>query len=97
MIQPELAVRRFLIACLLGGGLGLLYGFLRPLRSRKGSFADGIFLLVTFYVWLYLSFSVCRGDLRLGYHAGLVLGGVLWEQSFGRWLRPVFLGFAFSF
>ncbi len=93
MITPALAFQRFLIALAMGAALGVCYGFLRPLRPRHTTLSDLLFLPVAFWVWLYHSFAVCQGDLRLGYSAGLLLGGVLWELTAGRLLRPVFFGF----
>jgi hypothetical protein len=92
MIPPEIAGSRLGIACLLGMGLGLIYGFLRPVR-RKGSIAaDTAFIVTLFAVWLYLSFGICDGDLRPGYLLGLTAGCILWDITAGRWLRPVFSG-----
>lgn len=93
MNTPAETALRFGVAIALGGGLGLCYGFLRPLRPRHTTFADLVFVAVAFWVWLYLGFAVCRGDLRLGYTAGLVCGGFAWELTIGRLLRPVFYGF----
>lgn len=93
MIAPGVAFQRFTIALALGAGLGLFYGFLRPIRPRHSHLSDLIFLFGVGWAWLYLSFAVCRGDLRLGYHAGLLCGGFLWEMTVGRLLRPVFFGF----
>ena len=93
MTTPALAAGRFGIACLLGGMLGVLYSFLRPLRPKGTTLADGIFLLALFYAWLQLGFRVCQGDLRMGYTAGLFLGILLWEMTAGKWLRPLFFGF----
>lgn len=90
MSNPAQDGRRFLIACLLGLGLGLFYGFLHPLRQKRPVLADTLFLPVMGYIWLYLSFAVCRGDLRLGYCAGLPIGAILWCSTAGRLLRPVF-------
>lgn len=90
MNGPAQDGRRFLMACLLGLGLGLVYGFLRPLRQRCPVLADILFLPVMGYGWLYLGFAVCRGDLRLGYCAGLPIGGIFWELTIGRLLRSVF-------
>ena len=75
---------------LVGAGLGLWYAFLRPLRRRRTGFADVLFLLGAAWAWVYHSFAVCRGDLRLGYSAGLLLGAVLLNGSLGRLLEPVF-------
>ena len=90
---PLLAAQRFGIACLLGCGLGLYYGILRPLRPKWTGLSDVLFLLGGFWVWIYLGFGVCQGDLRMGYTAGLFLGGIIWESTAGRWLRPVFQHF----
>lgn len=93
MTAPALAASRFAAACLMGLGLGVLYGFLRPLRPRRTALADGIFLAALVWVWLQLSFGICRGDLRLGYSAGLFCGAAVWEMTLGRLLRPAFFGF----
>lgn len=93
MNGPALDGRRFLCACLLGLILGVIYGFLRPLRHRRPVLADLLFLPFMGYAWLYLGFAICRGDLRLGYCAGLPLGATLWEWTLGRLLRPAFAGF----
>lgn len=90
MTVPAEAVRRFGLACLIGLALGLVYGALRPLRRRHTVLADVLFVPVLFYAWLELSFRVCRGDIRLGCTAGLLLGAVAWEMTVGKLLRPVF-------
>ena len=87
MTAPAVAAQRFAQAVLLGLPLGLIYGFLRPLRPRFAALADGIFVLLTGVVWLYHSFALCRGDLRLGYAAGLAAGAFSWEWTLGRLLR----------
>jgi hypothetical protein len=93
MITPEITLQRFAIALFLGAVLGVYYGFLRPLRPRFTTLSDLAFLPALFWVWLYHSFAVCGGDLRLGYSVGLLLGGLAWEMTAGRLLRPVFRGF----
>ena len=93
MTAPAVAAARFGAACLLGAFLGLLYGFLRPLRPRRTALADGIFVLAAFYGWLVLCFAVCGGDIRVGYVLGLPCGGFAWEFTFGRLLRPVYFHF----
>lgn len=90
MTGPALDGWRFLWACLLGLALGFFYGFLRPLRTRHSILADLLFFPVLFYVWLYLSFAICRGDIRIGYTAGLFVGAAAWEITVGKWLRPIF-------
>ena len=90
MTAPALAAARFLSACVLGLGLGLLYDFLRPLRPRYTTLSDLLFLLGTFLAWLVLGFGVCGGDLRLGYCGGLLVGGLAFHWTFGQLLGPVF-------
>ena len=91
-MTPEIAAGRFLRGILLGLGLGLWYGFLRPLGHRHRHLADGLFLAGLFPVSVYFAFAVCQGDLHLGYFSGLLIGGILWEWTFGRLLRPLWMG-----
>lgn len=90
MTPPALAVARFLRGCLLGIPAGIWYGFLRPLRPRFTALSDLLFLLGFYWCWIYFSFAVCRGDLRLGYAAGLFLGCFGFDRTAGRLLRPLF-------
>ena len=90
MIPPELALTRFLRACILGAGLGFWYDFLRPPRTRHATLCDTLFLLASLWCFLILGFKICRGDLRFGYTGGLFLGGMLWELTLGRLSAPVF-------
>lgn len=76
---------------LLGAGLGLFYGFLRDFRPRW--LGDLLFVTALFWIWIYLGFGLCGGDLRLAYSACLLAGIFLWEGTFGRFLRPVFSTF----
>jgi len=92
MIPPSVAAGRFLAAGALGLFLGLCYSFLRPLRQRHVHLADFLFLPALLWVWLYLSFAVCRGDLRPGYYLGAFAGWLVWELSAGKLLRAVFQG-----
>ena len=57
MTAPADAAVRFGWGLLLGASLGLFYGFLRPLRPKRTTLADGIFLLAAFYLWLLLQFQ----------------------------------------
>ena len=93
MRPPELAARQFLLACLVGAGLGLVYGFLRPVRRRHGILGDVLFLAALFWGWLYWGFGICGGDYPGPGLVGLGLGAVAWEATAGRLLRPVFLFF----
>jgi hypothetical protein len=93
MTPPALAARYFAMALVFGGGLGLIYGFLRPLRQVRTHFADGLFLLAAFWAWVWHGFGICHGQLRFGYTVGLILGALGWEWSIGRILRPVWQQF----
>lgn len=93
MMAPSVAAARFGIGLLLGAGLGVVYGFLRPLRPKFTHLADLVFVVAMFWAWLYLSFAVCQGDIRLAITGALAIGCVAWEASVGRLLRPVFRGF----
>lgn len=75
-------------AVLLGCCLGLLYAFLRPLRPRW--LADLLFIAGLFWIWIYLGFGICGGDLRFGYTAALLGGCLAWEIGFGAVFSPVF-------
>ena len=90
MTAPDVWAQRFAISCLVGAQLGILYGFLRPLRPRHRTVSDLLFLPGLLAAFLYTGFSLCGGDLRLGCMAGLAAGGVLWELTVGRCLRPIF-------
>lgn len=93
MTGPALDGWRFLWGCGIGVILGVWYGFLRPLRPRHTFLSDLLFLPAMGYAWLYLSFAICRGDIRLGYTVGLLIGAYIWQWTVGRWLQPVFQGF----
>ena len=62
MTAPGIAAERFGTACLIGAGLGLVYGFLRPLRPKFTALSDLVFLLALLWGWLYLAFGICRGN-----------------------------------
>lgn len=93
MNDPGLAAVRFGWGLALGLGLGLVYGFLRPLRRRHRAVPDLIFMAVAFYAWLILSFQICEGDIRIGTTAALPIGMVLFECTLGILLKPVFFLF----
>ena len=90
MTPPSVALERLGMGCLLGLVLGLWYDVLRPPRRRFVHLCDGLFLLGFGWAFLIQGFEVCRGDLRLGYLAGLPAGIFLWEGTLGRVTRPVF-------
>lgn len=93
MTTPAQAFYRFCVAMVLGCGLGIYYGFLRPLRPRLTTLSDLLFLPAAVWAWIYLSFGVCAGDIRMGYTLGLFCGGFIWELTVGRLLRPLFSAF----
>ena len=93
MNAPAEALRHLLTALGMGLGLGLVYGFLRPLRRGRGLLTDLAVVLFALYLSIRLGFGVCGGDLRLGYWAGLLGGAFLWEGTLGRLLRPFFARF----
>lgn len=90
MNRPELAARQFALACLVGVGLGLVYGFLRPLRRKFEILGDLLFVAALFWGWLYWGFGICGGDYPGPGLLGLGLGGTVWEATAGRLLRPAF-------
>jgi hypothetical protein len=89
-VSPALGAWRLGCSFLLGCCLGIFYGFLRPLGTRHRHLADGIFSLAAVWTWLYISFALCRGDIRVIYLMGMVCGIFLWEKTVGLWLRPIF-------
>lgn len=93
MTPPQIAAGRYLWGVGLGLMLGLLYGFLRPLGRRVRTLADLLFLIGVFPAWVYFSFAVCQGDLHLGYLSSLFVGGILFDCTLGRLLRPLWRGF----
>ena len=93
MTHPAISAQQLLAALLLGLGLGLCYGFLRPLKRIGNWLRDLLFRPCLLSFWVCLGFGVCGGDLRLGYFAGLAAGALLWECTIGRLLRPLFFWF----
>ena len=91
-MTPAVGAYRLLCAVLLGCALGLVYGFLRPPGQRHPILRDLLFSLAAIWIWLYHSFAICRTDIRTVYLFGMIGGFFLWENTFGRWLRPVFSG-----
>ena len=57
MTAPEVWAQRFAISCLVGAQLGILYGFLRPLRPRHRTVSDLLFLPGLLAAFLYTGFS----------------------------------------
>ena len=90
MTAPAAAAAYWLRTLAVGGVLGMIYGFLRPLRPRLTWLADSIFVLCLLYGWVYMTFGICGGESRLGCTAALFLGVWLFDAAPGRWLRPVY-------
>ena len=87
------ALWRLACSFLLGGCLGLLYGFLHPSLSRHRLLSDAVFSLAAVWGWIYICFAVCRGDIRTVYLLAMGTGILLWHSTCGPWLQPVFSGF----
>ncbi len=96
MTPPALLFFRFLIACLLGGGLGIFYDLLTPFPRCLRPLTDSLFVIGLFACGIYLGFGICEGDLRISYSAGLFAGFLLWRNTLGRLLRPL-LALVFRF
>ena len=92
MNDPRTAALQFLLAILLGAVLGLIHGFLGPVRRKNPHLADLLFLPALTIGWLQHSFRICLGDLRPVWLLGIMLGIWCWESSVGILLRPFFSG-----
>lgn len=90
MTAPAEAAARLLGAFAWGLALGVAYSFLRPLRQKMPCFADGLFVLCLMIGWVYVSFGVCLGDIRMGYTVAMLLGVGAWEATAGWLLRRCF-------
>jgi hypothetical protein len=90
---PGLAAWRFCAGLILGGGLGLFYGFLRPPRAKHPHLCDFVFMVGFFLLWIFYGFGICYGDLRFAYSLTLPLGALLWESTGGKALRPLIFRF----
>ena len=91
MTPPALLFSRFLTACLLGVGLGILYDLLLCLPRALRHLADALFITGLFAFGIYLGFGVCGGDLRPVYSVGLFIGAMGWHYSLGKFLRRLVL------
>ena len=93
MNVPAVAAQRVLWALAVGAFLGLCYDFLRPLRRRRHAPADTLFLLAALYAWIWYSFKICGGDIRLGGTVALGLGMLLWLGTGSLAVRKLFYWF----
>ena len=94
MTPPSLLFSRFLIACLMGGALGLCCDILGILPRVLRHLWDGVFVVFLFACGIQLGFGVCEGDLRPAYSTGLLVGFFIWQHTLGRLLRPLFSRFS---
>ena len=95
MTVPAQAALRVLWGLAVGAILGVVYDFLRPLRRRHHAPADTVFMLAAFAGWVWYSFQICAGDIRLGGTASLGLGFLLWLGTGSMVIRKVFYWFWF--
>jgi hypothetical protein len=89
-VTPAVSAYRLLTGLLLGGVLGVVYSFLLLPGEKHRHLMDLLFSAVSVWVWLYHSFSVCCGDIRVVYLLGMLTGLLLWKATAGTWLMPVF-------
>ena len=93
MTVPSDAALRVLWGLWVGAFLGLCYDFLRPLRRRYNAPADAVFVVIALMAWVWYSFQICLGDIRLGGTASLGLGMLLWMGTVSLGVRKVFYWF----
>ena len=93
MTVPASAALRVLWGLAVGAMLGVGYDFLRPLRRRHHAPADIVFVLAAVWAWVWYSFRICAGDIRLGGTASLGLGMLLWLGTGSMPIRKVFFWF----
>lgn len=93
MTAPGEALSRILWGLAVGAMLGLCYDFLRPLRRRRNTPSDLIFVLVALYGWIWYSFRICVGDIRMGGTAALGIGMLLWLGTASMVFRRAFYWF----
>ena len=93
MTTPNEAALRVLWGLAVGAFLGLCYDFLRPLRRRHNTPADLLFLLTALMGWIWYSFKICYGDIRLGGTVSLGLGLLVWMGTASIAVRKAFYWF----
>ena len=93
MTVPGEAALRFLWGLALGGLMGVVYEFLRPLRRRRNAPADLLFVGFSLWIWVWYSFRICAGDIRLGGTAALGLGAIALIRTLGKRLSRLFFPF----
>lgn len=93
MTVPAVAGLRVLWGLAVGAILGLCYDFLRPLRRRHHAPADVIFVLAALFGWIWYSFRICAGDIRMGGTCSLGIGMLLWLGTGSLVCRKLFYWF----
>lgn len=92
-MSPGLVWHR-LLGCILAGMLvGPAACALRPLHRIRPVLTELLTSLAVGVCWLWTSFGLCRGDLRMGYFFGMIAGWLLWEWLFGTAATAVFRRF----
>ena len=78
---------QFGLSLCLGAALGLLYtllGAVRAVRPRLTALCDGIFGHILLPALLLFALSVGRGEFRLFFYPGILLGAAAWFLGPGR-------------
>lgn len=93
MSTPARSAEQFLWALALGCLLGAVYELLRPLRVRCKTLGDLLFVASAWGAWIYHSFAICAGDMRIVCLVGLFGGAMAWSRVFGRPFQRIFRAF----
>lgn len=88
-VSPAIVAARVLRCLVLGATVGVLSDLLLPLRRRLAVVRDLVLSVWLCRCWLVICFSLCHGDIRLGYWAAACLGALLWRVG----LSPLIRGF----
>lgn len=91
-MSPGLMAWRLGRCILLGAAVGVGADLLFPLRRRSCLLADVLWGGWILWIWLVISFCICRGDIRMGYSAAAFLGALGWRLAVSPVLRPVLNG-----
>lgn len=78
-VGPAVVAARLVHCLALGATVGALSDLLLPLHRRLCVIRDLLLSLWLCRCWLVSCFSVCHGDIRLGYWGAVCLGALLWR------------------